>query len=348
MTVFQYVALDESGGKVTGHVEAASAKAVAEIVRRGGDKPLGVGPVGTPLDVVWPDQRPALATLWREAMKHKPTVLGAAWHAARLDKSDGERLAIIDAEIFCYQAIMESLVEKEVDDGQWTWHVDAKETLSTIVARIEETAAFIRAEQVVLCFGSKSNWRKRIMPEYKAHRSRKKPLGYWSIVASLREMYFSVSRPFLEADDVAGLIHTAPSLAFLKLPELETVVVSEDKDYLTLPGLLYNPRAETQELVKITRDQADRAHMLQTLSGDSADGYKGCPGVGAVTGARALDAAGRGAWWYTVKRLFGNATDTTEADALLTARVARILRHGEYDWESGEMTLWTPELLEVK
>ncbi len=337
MAVYEYWALDTSSKDVTGRVEATSPKAAAEMIRRIGHNPLKIELAGE-----------LFAALWRETLKRKPTAFSVAWDAARIEKADGGRLAIIDAEIFCYQAIMESLVEKEVDDDQWTWHIDAKETLSTIVARIQETADFVRAEQIVLCFGSKSNWRKRIMPEYKKHRAHKKPLGYWSIVASLQEMYFSVSRPFLEADDVAGLIHTAPSLAFLKLPELETVVVSEDKDYRTLPGLLYNPRAEKQELVKITRDQADREHMLQTLAGDSADGYKGCPGIGVVTGARALDAAGRGAWWVTVERLFGNAQTTTEADALLNARVARILRHGEYDWESGEMTLWTPELLEVK
>lgn len=276
--------------------------------------------------------------------KRRGTAFGEAWRDAKIARADGGRLAVMDADIFCYQAIMEALIETEIGDDQWTWTIDAKSTTATIAARVVETADFLHAEQIVLCFGSVSNWRKRIMGEYKKNRSKRKPLGWASIVASLRSQFMCVSRPFLEADDVAGLIHTAPSLDFLGLPDLETVVVSEDKDYRTLPGLLHNPRAEKQTLEQIGESDADLAHMTQALTGDTTDGYKGCPGVGPVKAAKILGAVGRDEWWRAIVAIYAEK-GLDERVALANARVSRILRHGEYDWNTGEVTLWDPRLL---
>lgn len=284
-----------------------------------------------------------------DAARQRGTALGEAWTKARIASADGGRLAIIDTDIFCYQAITEAMVQREVEDGQWTWHVDAREVAATVAARIVETADFLRAEQIVLCFGSKSNWRKKVMGEYKKNRSKKKPLGWWAVVDALAAQFQVVSRPFLEADDVAGLLHTAPPALFehvLGFPHLETVVVSEDKDYRTLPGLLHNPRAEKQQIEEISLDQADREHMMQTLTGDATDGYKGCPGVGKVGAAKILDEIGRDGWWDAVVATY-REKGLDEKEALVNARVARILRYPEYDWDTGEMELWTPRLLEV-
>jgi len=37
------------------------------------------------------------------------------------------------------------------------------------------------------------------------------------------------------------------------------------------------------------------------------------------------------------------AKGETEYEALLTARLARILRDGDYDFDTHEVTLWTPK-----
>ena len=37
----------------------------------------------------------------------------------------------------------------------------------------------------------------------------------------------------------------------------------------------------------------------------------------------------------------------SENDAIIQARVARILRHGDYDWTTKQVTLWNPPFPKV-
>lgn len=81
--------------------------------------------------------------------------------------------------------------------------------------------------------------------------------------------------------------------------------------------------------------------MFQTLCGDSTDGYKGCPSVGAKTAEKILDVP-TGDMWSEVLATYEKKGLTYE-DALIQARIARILRGDEYNLDTGEMNLWTPE-----
>jgi DNA polymerase-1 len=65
--------------------------------------------------------------------------------------------------------------------------------------------------------------------------------------------------------------------------------------------------------------------MYQTLVGDTSDGYPGCPGIGPVKAEKVL---GMPPNWQDVVGAY-RAAKLTEADALVQARVARILRYGE-------------------
>ena len=56
----------------------------------------------------------------------------------------------------------------------------------------------------------------------------------------------------------------------------QDIIVSGDKDMMTLPGQHY----KEAEVVKVTKWEADVAFYKQTLVGDSADNYPGCPGIG--------------------------------------------------------------------
>ncbi|NIW82658.1 MAG: phage exonuclease, partial [Thermoplasmata archaeon] len=58
-------------------------------------------------------------------------------------------------------------------------------------------------------------------------------------------------------------------------------MVSNDKDLMTIPGKLYRPMND--ERLTITKVEADRFWMKQTLMGDKTDGYDGIPGVGPKT-----------------------------------------------------------------
>ena len=249
----------------------------------------------------------------------------------KIKKSDVDLTMIVDADIVVYSACCNHMKEVEVEDDQWTYHIDLTEVKDEIDSNLQLWKKELSCVEIVLCFGSKSNFRKRIMLRYKAHRTRRKPLGYCAAVEWCKEEYNAVTYPHLEADDVAGILHTSPDTG-------RSIVVSEDKDYLQLPGYFYNP-ARPQDNVKIiTEEAADYMHLMQTLTGDTADGYKGCPGIGPK---KASDMLKEYCGWDTVLNAYKNA-GLTEKDALEQARVARILRYGDYDPEAGTVELWTP------
>jgi DNA polymerase I len=145
----------------------------------------------------------------------------------------------------------------------------------------------------------------------------------------------------LEADDVMGILATTDKYSD------RAVIVSIDKDMRTIPGRHLNPAKDTR-IVTVTPDEADYAWMTQTLVGDSSDGYKGCPGVGPVGAYKILPALGRrseGEWlkraWPLVVSAFAGKK-LSEDDALMQARMARILRRSDYDKTTKEVILWHP------
>ena len=99
--------------------------------------------------------------------------------------------------------------------------------------------------------------------------------------------------------------------------------------------------------------------MTQTLTGDATDGYKGCPSVGAVGAKKILDDALALAksndhekfnnWymWIAVVKAFEKA-GLGEEEALVQARVARILRTPEYDHKKRKVKLWSPPKMKIK
>ena len=67
------------------------------------------------------------------------------------------------------------------------------------------------------------------------------------------------------------------------------------------------------------------------------DGYSGIPGIGVKRAATILEK--NGCTWTTVLEAFLDK-GMTEEDALMNARLARILTHDLY--ESGQIKYWTP------
>ena len=92
-----------------------------------------------------------------------------------------------------------------------------------------------------------------------------------------------------------------------------------------------------EEPYTITEDEANYFHLYQTLIGDTADNYKGCPGIGPVTAHRLLSVSPT---WATVKDAFA-LKGLSEDDALLQARIARILRATDVD-ANYKPILWKP------
>ncbi len=179
---------------------------------------------------------------------------------------------------------------------------------------------------LTLFFSDSKNFRKKIMPEYKGHRNRKKPCGYKRVINELKKEYDVIIMPDLEADDAMGIYAT-------KNPG--NIIASPDKDMRQIPGQLYN----FDETFTITPEEGAKWHLIQTCAGDSTDGYSGIPGIG-VKRAEALFNK-KGYSWKTVVEAF-EEKDLTEQDALINARLAKILTADDYDFKKKRPILWNP------
>ena len=80
---------------------------------------------------------------------------------------------------------------------------------------------------------------------------------------------------------------------------------------------------------EISEDEANYWHMMQTLTGDSTDGYSGCPKVGVKTAQKILGDHIQVPLldlWMRVLVAYAKVGYSTD-EALAQARVARILRN---------------------
>jgi DNA polymerase-1 len=107
----------------------------------------------------------------------------------------------------------------------------------------------------------------------------------------------------------------------------------------TIPCYLYNQQHPEDGEKEITIEAANWNHFFQTLVGDSTDGYAGCPTVGPTKAKRILDADPT---WKQVVRAY-KAQNLSEEDALVQARLARILRIENYNYKNRKIRLWNPD-----
>lgn len=159
---------------------------------------------------------------------------------------------------------------------------------------------------------------------------------YAAIKDYIKETYRTYERPDLEGDDVLGILSTSP-----KIIRGEKVIVSLDKDLKTIPGLICDMK--DFEISEISEAEADYMHMYQTLTGDTADGYSGCPGVGPKNAEKLLadtDGTYQTMWPVVVGQY--QKKGLSEEEALIMARVARICRRDDYDFQRKEVILWNP------
>jgi len=234
---------------------------------------------------------------------------------------------LCDADFIVYKAC--AAAESEVDFGNDVILVtsnfrDAYNATKRELTKLENKLGTFST--IILFFSDSVNFRKKILPAYKGHRNRKKPCGYKRVINALREEYKVIMKPTLEADDTMGIYAT-------KYPG--NIIASPDKDMRQIPGKLYN----FDETITIEPEAGARWHLIQSISGDQTDGYGGVPGIG-VKRAEALFKE-KGYSWKTVVSAFKDK-GLTEEDALVNARLARILTADDYDFERKEPKLWSP------
>ena len=234
---------------------------------------------------------------------------------------------LIDADYIVYKSC--AAAETEIDFGDDVILVTSnfsdayKATIGELTKIRDKFGSFA---DLILFFSDTKNFRKKILPEYKGHRNRKKPCGYKRVIKELYNNYEVIMTPNLEADDALGIYATQHT---------GNVIVSPDKDMKQIPGKLYN----LDEVFTITKEAGAKWHLIQTCAGDQTDGYSGIPGIG-VKRAEALFNK-EGYSWKTVEKAFIDKGLTRE-DALLNARLARILTFDDYDFKKQQPKYWTP------
>ena len=184
-----------------------------------------------------------------------------------------------------------------------------------------------------MCFTSYPTFRHEIFPEYKMNRiGKRKPLALKRTIEIIKQEYECVTYPNLEGDDVLGLLATNGQY---KNP----IIVSVDKDMKTIPCKLI----QEDEILHITEKKADRHWFEMSLAGDSGDNIYGIKGMGMVTASKTLANTPdtKDALWSKVQETY-TKKGYSIADAILNARLTRILREGDYNYSTGEVKLWQP------
>ena len=201
-----------------------------------------------------------------------------------------------------------------------------------------------RCSSAIVAFTGRENFRKRILPtSYKANRAGKvKPQAYAYVVRRMHEEFDTRCIEGLEADDVLGILATTETYS-------DAIILTVDKDLRTIPARHFNPLKDTKPVLR-SEYAADAQWLMQTLTGDTSDGYTGIPGVGPKRAEKilggdirqlAFSRATPGDLWRRVVAGYRSAK-LTEDDALVQARVARILRRSDYDKATKEVLLWHP------
>ncbi len=256
---------------------------------------------------------------------------------------------LIDADFVlfrdCCVARREHVWPNQAGQAVHTVSASFDEALDLFVKSVQGYLTKLNADEAILVFSGEANFRKEVWPAYKAGRASLKPPCYWAIIDHLRagNDYRVVSEDCLEGDDYIGILATRPS-------GVRRVIVSEDKDMQTLPDVEI---WRQNMLVETNAETADHFWRLQTLMGDTTDGYHGCPGIGPKSAETVLQKPGDP--WVNIVEAYRKAcakkpealtkagVETADDLALLNARLARILRHTDWDGKARRPILWSPE-----
>ena len=276
----------------------------------------------------------------------------------------GKVTLLIDADIIAFKYASTNQQTIQWGDVDTITTTPLEEVYRQLDACLKGYLEVTKATDLIICLtDDESNWRTKVLPSYKGNRKEAvRPTLLKDLKNYLAETYPSYRKPTLEADDIMGILSTHP-----KLVSGKKIIVSEDKDMKTIPGWLWNPAKDSEPWL-VTPQVANYWHYLQTLIGDTTDGYKGCPGVGKETADELLKKpylmvpyehtlkSGKRKGEVEIRHTKEPTDDVwkaivslyeyhglNEQDALVQARVARICRHTDYNFIDGKEVLWNPQ-----
>ncbi|NRA78775.1 MAG: hypothetical protein HRU18_11245 [Pseudoalteromonas sp.] len=132
-------------------------------------------------------------------------------------------------------------------------------------------------DEVIMCNGSKNNFRKSLNSSYKANRKSTKPKLLGELHEWVKEEYNSYWGDGVETDDVVATL-------WKKIVDENGVdsclIVSQDKDYKQFNCWYFDHYYKRFNLSKISKEDALRNFYTQMIVGDSADNVNYCKGYG--------------------------------------------------------------------
>lgn len=245
------------------------------------------------------------------------------------------RYLLVDGDIIAYKTAF-----KYESDEVWRREFgdscldDALKSVDTWIQSMEDRC---NTDDTIVCLTDYRNFRKQLGTlDYKANRKDKpKPLLLYDIYDYLRDNYSCEMWAGVEADDVLGILMS-------RYPD--SIISSGDKDLLQIPGKHYVWKDD--EIISVTIYRGQHWFYTQVLTGDTADGYTGVPGIGPKKAEKILgECTTEGELWNAVVKTY-ESKGLTEDDAVLQARYAYILR-SDMDYINTEdetkVRLWSPE-----
>lgn len=259
------------------------------------------------------------------------------------------KIVIIDGDILMYKIpedYVNSMEMETEEDSEAIYRTiewgSKKGIVEYLTNKINHILEGTKSRYPVICLSSPTNFRKDLNPDYKSNRKKYKPFVYNFVREYLKSNYTAFERDNLEADDLIGIIATYKG-KLKGIPQGKKVIWSMDKDFNTIPAVFYKENIDGNcEKIVTTQKEADYYFMLQTLTGDSTDGYGGCPKIGKVNAQKILGNVND----FEINSAWQKVLDTYSKQglnrdyALMQARCARILRADDYDFKTKKIKLW--------
>lgn len=241
------------------------------------------------------------------------------------------KILLIDGDILLYKYCFSSITKIQWDEETISEDADVEAAHENFNEFIDSLLDRTGAVEYEICLTGDFNFRYEVLPTYKHNRADLPPKP--DLWYELRE-WVEVHHPCweikgIEADDIMGI--------WGSLNPQRYIVATIDKDLQCVPCRLFNWNKDKKPRL-ISEEDADRYFLTQTLTGDSTDGYKGCPSIGPKRAQKILD---EDCSWGAVVATY-ESKGLTEEDALTQARVARILRHTDWNFTTGTFKLWEP------
>lgn len=244
------------------------------------------------------------------------------------------RTALIDGDFAIYYTAF--LSESETDTNGFIenlWSTIEKWTLEAKCTK----------RIVLLSKFKQKNFRHKLYPKYKAVRKGRELPRFIADGYRLLEGAEGVRSVLgLEADDLMGIASTSMT---------NTVIITPDKDLLTIPGEHYNPRKKSREHTSWA--EAEYRLAMQWLTGDSTDSIPGLPGCGPVKAEKILNPLVHlitgGCKIGKLRERLAALVARAYKDAgqkksywIQQGRLVKILTNEEWDSKKKKMKMWSP------